>query len=295
MTDGPVTLGLPGARGLRLEADGWGAPPAPPVLLWHGGGQTRHAWGGLTRVLGASGWRALTVDLRGHGASGWPDDADYSVGAFAEDVVAAAAGFEQRPALVGASLGGLASLIAVGESAEPLATALVLVDVAPRMEVAGQARIAEFMHAHLDEGFADLEEVADAIAAYDPQRPRPTDLRGLAKNLRRREDGRWAWHWDPRFVQPAGDDLSKVPVPDQQRLEEAARAVDIPLLVVRGRHSDLLSEEGLREIVALCPHAETVDIAGAGHMVAADRNDRFNDAVVGFLRRHHQPVTSRTG
>lgn len=293
MPPSPETLRLPGARGLALEADAWGDPGVPPVLLWHGGGQTRHSWGRTTRLLGEDGWRALTVDLRGHGGSGWPDDGDYSIGAFADDVLAVTASMDARPALVGASLGGLASLVAVGESPEPIATALVLVDVAPRLEVAGQERIAEFMSAKLEDGFADLEEVADAIAAYNPHRPRPTDLSGLAKNLRQRPDGRWVWHWDPRFLQPLGDDLSKAAIPDQQRLEDAARAVDIPILVVRGRQSDLLSEEGVREILALCPHAETVDVAGAGHMIAGDRNDLFNDAVMEFLGRHHQPATPR--
>src|SRR5690606_40599381 len=112
------------------------------------------------------------------------------------------AGLPRPPVLVGASLGGLASLVAVAESGEQerTARALVLVDVAHRIEDEGRDRIGAFMTGHLD-GFASLEEAADAIAAYNPHRPRPKDLSGLAKNLRQREDGRWVWHWDPAFVQ----------------------------------------------------------------------------------------------
>ena len=61
------------------------------------------------------------------------------------------------------------------------------------------------------------------------------------------------------------------------------RALTVPTLLVRGRVSDLLSEEGAQEFLQLAPHARLVDVTGAGHMVAGDRNDLFNDAVVGFL------------
>jgi len=57
----------------------------------------------------------------------------------------------------------------------------------------------------------------------------------------------------------------------------------VPTLLVRGRQSDLLSEEGARKFVELVPHATLADVGGAGHMVAGDRNDAFNDAVTGFL------------
>src|SRR5439155_21066479 len=104
----------------------------------------------------------------------------------------------QRPRLVGASLGGLAALVAVGQS-DDLATALVLVDVTPMVEMDGALRIRDFMVEGLD-SFERLEDAADAIAAFIPNRPRPSDLSGLRKNLRQR-DGRWYWHWDPRFMQ----------------------------------------------------------------------------------------------
>jgi pimeloyl-ACP methyl ester carboxylesterase len=157
----------------------------------------------------------------------------------------------------------------------------VLVDVAPRLEPAGITRIAEFMLGHLD-GFASLEEVADAVAAYNPHRPRPSDLAGLRKNVRRRDDGRWYWHWDPRFLSGRTDEPRSLR--NEGRLEDAARALTLPVLLVRGRHSDVLSEEGARHLQSLVPQAGYVDVAGAGHMVAGDRNDVFNDAVVGFLQ-----------
>src|SRR5690606_9861774 len=145
---------------------------APPVLLFHGGGQTRHAWGGTARLLGDKGWRATTIDLRGHGDSDWApieQDGPYSLDAFAADVRAVAAVQPAPPVIIGASLGGLSALTAIAEApaGTTVASGLVLVDVAPRLEEKGIERIAEFMLGHLD-GFADLDEVADAVAAYNP-------------------------------------------------------------------------------------------------------------------------------
>jgi pimeloyl-ACP methyl ester carboxylesterase len=202
---------------------------------------------------------------------------------------------DRPPVLIGASLGGIASLTAIGEAErnEDVARALVLVDVAPRSEQAGIDRIAAFMIDNVG-GFDSLDDVADAVAAYNPLRPRPTNVDGLRKNVRQREDGRWYWHWDPRFVgasfteagvsladREARDETRTVIQPD--RLQAAARHITVPVLLVRGRMSDLLSEEGARELLELVPHAQFADVAGAGHMVAGDRNDVFNDAVLAFL------------
>lgn len=286
-------IDLPGA-GLRLAADAYGEEDAPPVVLLHGGGQTRHSWGTTAAVLADHGWRAYTVDMRGHGDSEWSAAGDYTLEAFAADVQSVAGSHPRLPALVGASLGGIASLAAIAGAPAPIATALVLVDVAPRIEVDGALRIGGFMMANPD-GFASLEEVADAVAAYNPHRPRPTNLEGLKKNVRLRDDGRWVWHWDPRFIggrrgsidsaeAPAGGSPDETrALTDHDRLADAARTITLPTLLVRGRMSDLLSEEGARELLELIPHARFADVAGAGHMVAGDRNDIFNEAVVGFL------------
>lgn len=276
-----------GRDGNRLAADAAGPRDGPPVVLLHGGGQTRHSWGTTVMALADRGWRAYSVDLRGHGESEWVPDGDYTIEAFAGDVEAIASSLGARPALVGASLGGLASLAALGAgSGRRLATALVLVDVAPRIEDSGRERIGRFMMEHLESGFGSLDEVADAIQRYNPHRPRPKDLSGLRKNLRER-DGRWFWHWDPRFVTGrwGSSDETRSTLIDTADMEEAARRLDVPLLVVRGLVSDLLSEEGARQVLELVPDAELVSVAGAGHMVAGDRNDLFNDAVVDFLTR----------
>jgi pimeloyl-ACP methyl ester carboxylesterase len=280
------SIALEGRGGIRLAADVVGHPSAPPVLLFHGGGQTRHAWGTTLQVLGDRGWHAYSIDLRGHGESDWDPEGDYTMDAFAADIQTIARSMGRPPAIVGASLGGIPSMVAIADAGDPpIASALVLVDVAPRIEMEGALRIGAFMAEHMEDGFASLEDVANAIAAYNPHRPRPRDLSGLRKNLRQRPDGRWAWHWDPRFISGrfGSQDETRSSLVDPERLQLAARELSIPVLLVRGRMSDLLSEEGAQELLELVPHARLADVAGAGHMVAGDRNDLFNDEVVSFL------------
>ena len=283
-TDETRTLTLR-ADDVDLVADAFGDERGPAVVLLHGGGQTRHAWGGAAQAFAASGNYALAVDLRGHGHSDWSPDGVYGLSRFAGDVHSIVDYLGRPPALVGASLGGLSSIIAVGESSEPVATSLVLVDVAPRVEEEGRNNIADFMRAGFD-GFDTLDDAADLIASFLPHRPRPTDLSGLKKNLRQRGDGRWYWHWDPRFITNREGVDGQEGLVNHERLCAAASRITIPTMLVRGRMSDIVSDESVRELQELVPHAEVVDVAGAGHMVAGDKNDVFNTAVIDFVQRH---------
>lgn len=279
----PRTVKLPGA-GLSLAADLYGDEADPPVVLLHGGGQTRHAWGGAAAAFAAAGRFAISIDLRGHGHSDWSPDGVYGMTQFAADVHTLASSLGRPPALVGASLGGLASLVAVGEAPTPVATALVLVDVAPRIEVEGRVKIQSFMRAGM-RGFDTLEEAADSVSAFIPHRPRPSNLSGLQKNLRRRGDGRWYWHWDPRWLGNNEGVDGQSGLVHHDRMCAAARRITVPTMLVRGRMSDIVSDESVRELRELVPHAEIVDVADAGHMVAGDKNDVFNSAVIDFVGR----------
>jgi non-heme chloroperoxidase len=280
---------LTGSGGLTLAADEAGEVGDPTVLLFHGGGQTRHAWGRAIQALAARHWHAVTVDLPGHGDSDWAPDGDCGLDVFGSNVAGVARQYQQ-PVLVGASLGGLAGLAAIGQGLVPEAVGLVLVDITPRFEPTGVARIRDFMRQGVD-GFDSLEAVADAIASYVPNRQRPRNLTGLTKNVRRRDDGKWVWHWDPRFMtridQGAGEPTAGQYSGD--RIRQSARNVTVPVLLVHGASSDVVSLEGVAELQELVPHAEIVDVADAGHMVAGDRNDSFNNAVIDFLERVIRP------
>jgi len=279
-----------GFEGISLAADAWGEEASPPVLLMHGGGQTRHAWGPTASALAASGWLAIALDLRGHGDSGWARNGDYSFTTFAADCIAVCDQLETPPVLVGASLGGVSAILAEGNSDRVVSSGLVIVDITPQSNAAGIQRIKDFMISGLG-GFATLEEAADAIAAYTPHRERAVNPAGLRKVLRLGADGRWHWHWDPRFMDRG---RTEVPGPDFQGLFEAALAnVHVPTLLVRGKLSDVVTEEGVKDFLARVPHAKLADVSDAAHMVAGDQNDVFSSAVIGFLENDVKPRLPR--
>jgi pimeloyl-ACP methyl ester carboxylesterase len=280
---GASALKIP-AGDVTLAADAFGDPADPPVVLLHGGGQTRHSWGATASDLGSAGWYAVTVDLRGHGESGWSPDHVYGLDRFSGDVVRVVEYLGRPPVLIGASLGGNAALAALGHYPE-LALGLVLVDVSPFLQPAGASRIRDFMTARADAGFGSLEEVADAVAAYLPHRRRPRNLDGLRKNLRR-ANGRWYWHWDPAFLrEPTDQPVQRDPLIDSARLGAAASSLRVPTLLVRGGESDVLSEGDAVRFLELVPHAEFATVADAHHMVAGDDNAVFEVVLGDFLDR----------
>src|SRR3954468_19881207 len=285
----PATAMLTGAAGNRLVADVYG-DTGQPVLLLHGGGQTRHAWRHTAEHLARAGALAYALDQRGHGDSEWVADGHYAFTDFADDAAAVAATLTQRtgkrPIAIGASLGGIASLLAEGRAERagngPVFAAVVLVDITPRVNREGVAKIQGFMRERAADGFTTIADAADAVAAYLPHRPRPRSHEGLKKNLRLQPDGRWRWHWDPRVLK--GEQSFAV---DHRVLEaalvEAAKAITIPALLVRGASSELVQEEHAKDFLKLVPHASYVDVSGARHMVAGDRNDQFANAIEDFL------------
>ncbi|GAB3150337.1 alpha/beta fold hydrolase [Amycolatopsis stemonae] len=249
-------------------------PHRGTVLLLHGGGQTRHSWTRTARSLAEDGWQAWTLDHRGHGDSAWSAEGHYALDDFTADLYAVTAGLDAKPVVVGASLGGRTALAAEGERPGTLA-GLVLVDMTHRVEPSGHARVRGFM-ASAPDGFAGLEEAAAAIDAYRPGGRRNLD--GLKRNLRQRSDGRWYWHWDPRFLTFAEDERNH----SAARLGQAALGIRVPTLLVRGRYSDILSAESAAEFLSLVPTAREVQVA-AGHMIAGDDNTVFAAHLRDFL------------
>jgi len=288
-TTTPETVRLQGA-GVELVADCWGDSAAPPVLLLHGGGQTRAAWSQTAQHLADNGWQAIALDLRGHGDSDWPEDGTYDTEDFAKDIIEIVDRMASPPAIVGASLGGMVALTAQRLSVNQLFSAVVMVDITPRMEPEGVERIVGFMLGYPD-GFASLDEASEAIAVYRPGRPRPKNHAGLERTLRQTPDGRWHWRWDVRFLTSkfkmtdAGlEDLKSRSDMSEERLLRGARMLRVPTLLVRGAESDIVGGEGVSAFLEAVPHAEFIDVENAGHMVAGDQNDIFSSAVARFLR-----------
>ncbi|NMW31265.1 alpha/beta hydrolase [Altererythrobacter sp. RZ02] len=292
----PKTITYKGYNGLQISATAQGPADGFPVLLAHGGGQTRHAWAKTLDELADAGFRATAIDMRGHGESEWASEGGYDMSDFAGDLASVAGKLSRPPALIGASLGGLAGLIAAGELAPQKFASLTLVDIAPKMEVAGVSRVVEFMQAYADDGFSSHEEASQVISKYMPDRKKKDAPRNLARYLRARDNGRFYWHWDPQFIRQVSEARER----SEQSYEEAsekfsvaAEKLTLPVHLVRGGTSDMVSQDAVRHFQTLVPKAAFTDIADAGHMVVGDRNDVFCEAIIGFLnlthKRHFNP------
>jgi pimeloyl-ACP methyl ester carboxylesterase len=271
-------LSLIGDDGLCISGAMQGVAGNPALVFAHGFGQTRQAWQGSAAQLAAQGFLCICADARGHGGSGWHSRGEYAIDQFVDDLSLLGAFAGSDSVLVGASFGGLVGLLAQARHPH-LFRALVLVDITPRWETAGVARIMAFMRAHPD-GFASLEEAAATIAAYLPHRRERRSPARLQSLLVRRDDGRYRWHWDPALLDRIADNSERY----QTALVAAAREIRVPVLLLSGSDSDVVSPATIDEFLALVPQARHLAVPRATHMVAGDRNDVFTDAVLSFVR-----------
>jgi pimeloyl-ACP methyl ester carboxylesterase len=281
----PVRKRFTTTDGLQLACEQYHGEGRPTLLFAHGFGQTRNAWTGSAAALATEGYCAVTFDARGHGESDRLPGGDYHMDQFADDLrgLAAQIGSEQgkRPILVGASMGGLLGLVVAGEAdvSAPPFSALILVDITPRWETAGVERILGFMRAHPD-GFADYEEAALAIDAYLPHRRESKSEAQLKPLLRSGDDGRLRWHWDPALLEGVVAESERY----QPQLFAAAAKISVPVLLLSGGRSDVVSRDTVDEFLKLVPHARHVELPRATHMVAGDANDAFTREIAQFVK-----------
>ena len=263
--------------GVTLMGEEIRADTPASVLFAHGFGQTRQSWSGAQLALAQEGIGSVAWDMRGHGESGRNTEAlHYQAEQFAEDVHLVSKQFTTKPLLVGASMGGLTGMMV--QAKYDAFSALVLVDVTPRWEIAGVARIMAFMKAFPD-GFDTYEHAAEVIANYLPQR-RMRKSTSQLKFLLREHQGRFFWHWDPRMLTEFVENSEHL----QDAIREAARQIKVPTLLISGGKSDIVSAHTVEDFLQLVPHALHHHLPHATHMVAGDDNDAFNDTLLNFKR-----------
>lgn len=271
--------------GLELVGEAYGDPAAPPVLFFHGGGQSRSAWRGSARIVGAAGYFGVTFDLRGHGDSDWAADGDYLLDAFGRDVEALLRQFDRPVTLVGASRGGQASL--VGGSRHPDRVRLImLADVAPLMRDDGVDGIRAFF-GEGEAGFTTLDQAADSLARHLDQ-PRIGDAARLARSMRQDAAGIWHWRWDPA----TGRHEFLHPPSEGEAILDAAARVTSPIVLVRAELSHLLTDEGVARFCQLAPQLQVVTAKGVGHMFTADRNDGFAAELLDWLEKYPERIAA---
>lgn len=274
----PLPVTFTGSGGLCLAGELRGDDDATPIVFVHGSGQSRHAWATSAATLAADGWRTVSFDLRGHGDSERAAGGAYSLDDLTLDLTAVLETLDRPAVLVGASMGGILSLLAAGEARRGDVRAIVLADSAHRGNDAGQAAMLAFARSAA-EGYTSLEEAARALPALgmgSSGPPTPDRLR----HVLRQSGGRYWWPWDPAF----GAFWSSDHESPAGRVLAAARAVSCPILLVRGAESPMVTDEIAAEFCDGVPGTRRVDLPGVGHMLTGDDNAVFIEAMRPFLQ-----------
>jgi flavin reductase (DIM6/NTAB) family NADH-FMN oxidoreductase RutF/pimeloyl-ACP methyl ester carboxylesterase len=267
-----------GASGVRIVADAFGDANDPTVVLLPTTGQTKEIWRSAAHALGKAGRYAICVDLRGHGQSEIAPDARYDLDAYAADLRAILGQLPSRAAVVAMGVSGLSTILAVGEHATPLVSALVLVGVTAWVDADVNARIRKAAEARKG-SFSDAGAVLAAVTALHPFEPAPTAVDKLLTAFEVGPDGRYRWRCDHRVV--GAFDLAA----ESARMEAASARITAPTALIRGSVNESVSAEAVQKLQALIPGAEAFEIDGAGHHVVTDREDEFNAALLDFMER----------
>jgi pimeloyl-ACP methyl ester carboxylesterase len=261
--------------GVRLAASAWGDPRAHPVLFFHGHGQTRRIWSIAAQVVAKGGYRALSIDLRGHGDSDWAPDRNYAIEAYGRDIVRVIDQLDRRVSMVGVSRGGWVAHLAAAWRPDNTRL-LVLCDMAPNISIEAPRAYRRFFDLSR-RGYRTLAEAAEDLRAHLGYAvANPAQIRG---GLRER-DGLLHWHWDPASGAPEHFEVE----PTRTRLVAEVRDLRCPVVLLRSGQNSMVTDEKLREFKALTPQLIVEEAPGLRHILTLRDNPWIGRRVIDHLR-----------
>lgn len=206
--------------------------------------------------------RVVCTDYRGRGRSDYdPDWQHYQPPTYVGDIGAILTALNlHRVIVVGTSLGGLVGM-GLGLARPTCLAGVVLNDVGPVLGPAGLGKILAYL--------SDLSPLPDRQAARDRVRSMvdrkdpPAEVldRAVDTTFRQDSQGRYLFDWDANLLKPIRK--AKAPPPPLWPIYGGLRR--IPVLVIRGQHSTLLTEDTLAAMQADRPDLESVTVPGVGH------------------------------
>jgi pimeloyl-ACP methyl ester carboxylesterase len=250
--------------GRQLSALVWG-DGEPELVLLHGGAQNAHTWDTVALALDRP---LVAVDLPGHGHSDPRDDHVYWPADNAEAVEVVVRALAPRNRLVvGMSLGGLTALALAGRAPD-VVPRLCLVDVTPGVDREKASTIAQFIDG--PEYFESFDEILQRTIQFNPTRTESSLRRGILHNAVEAGDGRWRWRYDlPRRGMGEGEQGSIMPGLDA--LWDTLAKLEMPVTLLRGSLSPVVSDDDVAEVERRNPKARVVVVDGAGHSIQGDK------------------------
>lgn len=248
------------ANGLRHHLLARGAPGSPVVIMIHGLAGQAHTFDGIANILAAH-YHVYCLDVRGRGESEWGPPDQYHIDTYVEDLEAVrqALGL-QRFAIVGTSMGGLIAMHYTPRHPQHVSR-IVLNDIGPEIHPEGLQRILAYIQ-NAPQMFADIKAVVRYYREhYAPMVAHLSDdqLTEFARyNVRRSDTGVYVWKMDPA-VRTAPPKPPAIPPWD------AYRAIQCPILILRGAQSDVLTPQIAQNMLQANPNARLVQIPNVGH------------------------------
>ena len=287
----------------------WGDPDNPRVLMCvHGLTRTGRDFDRLARCL-VDQYRIICPDVVGRGQSDWlTNPAFYSVPQYVADMVTLVAHLAPKTLhWVGTSMGGLIGLALGGTAAlaqshryptagEHLLRAdeglrldkLVLNDVGPHLNPPALDRIGQYVGqpAEFSSFAAAREQVRENCAPFGPHTDEQWDE--LARHVYVKSGNVWVKHYDTRLAGAFGQHNAMALMAGEQLLWQAFDALDCPVMVLRGEHSDLFTDASAQEMVRRKPGTKLQVFEGVGHAPTL-MHDAQIDPVLRFLLEDSPP------
>jgi pimeloyl-ACP methyl ester carboxylesterase len=254
----------------RMAYAEWGDPDNPRVLVCvHGLTRSGRDFDRVAMALSDT-YRVVCPDVVGRGRSDrLPDPNRYVVPQYVADMVTLIARLNVPTVdWFGTSMGGLIGMTLAGLPASPVRKLLVN-DIGPHIEPEALSRIGGYVgqsvrFATLEEGIEHAAALASTFGPLTPEEWREINT----PLIRQGEDGAWEFCYDPAIALPFGASTPEAGAAAEASLWQLFAAIEGPVLVVRGEHSDLLSRETVARMVKTGRSVQSVEIAGVGHAPA---------------------------
>lgn len=272
------------ADGLRLYYRDYNlvGKDAPVIMCLHGVTRNSKDFEELAVHL-ASHWRVIVPDIRGRGKTGYDDNwRNYQLAVYAQDSWALADHLKvDRFCLIGTSMGGLISMVMAAQQPQRVA-ALVLNDIGPQIAPQGMARIFGYMgetrsQCNLDEAVQRLRAIS---GPFFPDLAEEDWRKQALRAYKLLENGCYVVDYDDHGVARA---LSEAAFPGNP-WEMFSSLDDIPLLVLRGELSDLLTEDIVARMLEINAALQEVIIPRVGHAPLLDEPESVH-SIDRFLRK----------
>jgi cobalt-zinc-cadmium efflux system protein len=253
----------------KMAYSTWGDPNNPRVLICvHGLTRRGSDFAVLARNLSER-FYVVCPDVVGRGNSDYLSNPMlYGIPQYVSDMVTLIAHLNPKHLhWFGTSMGGLIGMVLAGLENQPIER-LLLNDVGPRIDPAFFVRLMKYLgkpvtFSNQEEALQYANSLTETFGRHTPEQLRELNLPQIIHR-----NGVWGMHYDPQINAPIMASNPAMALAGEAALWKSYDNIKIPILIVRGQESDLLSTSTLTEMCARNPHAKSVTVPDAGHAPA---------------------------